>query len=144
MGWIGHLVDIFAPELAKSVRFGVSAFRNTRRKQRHRYVLKAMTADPNRLVAPEPGSVRYDLASIDRRPYIAQMNEALGNVPLFHDEPLPADKEKEYEAVLKRQRKLGLPAPRETDRERKVEELLNEMVDDNLLAFHPPNMWAVK
>jgi len=144
MGWIEHVLDLLAPELAKSARSGISAFRSTRRKQRHRYVLKAMTTEPNRLVAPEPGSVRYDLASIDRRLYIAQMGEALGDVPLFHDEPIPPQKLKAYNAELKRQRKLGLPDPKDPERQQKVEELLNEMVDDNLLAFHPPNMWAVR
>jgi hypothetical protein len=103
-----------------------------------------MTTEPNRLLAPEPGSVRYDLASIDRRLYIAQMGEALGDVPLFHDEPIPPQKEKAYNDALTRQRKLGLPDPKDPERQQKVEDLLNEMVDDNLLAFHPPNMWAVK
>jgi hypothetical protein len=144
MGWIGHFLDLLAPELAKSVRSGFSAFRSARRKQRHRYILKAMTTDPGRLVGPEPGSVRYDLVSIDRSLYIAQMGDALGDVPLFHDEPIPPQKEKAYKAALKRQRKLGLPDPRDPERGQKVEEILNEMVDDNLLAFHPPNMWAVR
>jgi hypothetical protein len=144
MGWISHIVDLLAPELAKSVRSGVSAFRSTRRKQRHRYVLKAITTEPDTLLAAEPGSVRYDLASIDRRLYIAQMSEALGDVPLFHDEPIPPEKEKAYRDALKRQRKLGLPDPKDPERQQKVEELLNEMVDNNLLGFHPPNMWVVK
>jgi hypothetical protein len=142
MGWISHIFDLFVPELAKSVRSGVSAFRSTRRKQRHRYILKAMTTEPNRLIAPEPGSIRYDLVTIDRRLYIAQMHEALGDVPLFH--PIPPQKEKAYKATLKRQLKMGLPDPKDSEREKKTEEILHEMVDDNLLAFHPPNMWAVK
>ena len=144
MGWIGHILDLLAPELMKSVRSGYSGFRSARRKQRHRYILKAMTTEPNRLVAPEPGLVRYDLASIDRRLYIAQMSDALGDVPLFHDEPIPPQCEEAYKTALKRQRKLGLPDPKDPARQQKVEELLNEMVDDGVLAFHPPNMWVVR
>lgn len=103
-----------------------------------------MTTEPNRLSAPEPGSIRYDLASINRRLYIAQTSDALGDMPLFDDEPIPPEKQKAYLAALKSQRKLGLPQPREPERERKIEAILDEMVDDNLLAFHPPNMWTVR
>jgi hypothetical protein len=39
---------------------------------------------------------------------------------------------------------MGLPDPKDSERQQKTEEILHEMVDDNLLAFHPPNMWAVK
>jgi hypothetical protein len=144
MGWIGHLLDMLAPELAKSIRSGVSAFRGGRRRRRHRYVLVAMTTEPGRLVAPDLGSVRYDLATIDRRLYIAQMNDALGHVPLFEDEPRSLEQDEVYRAVLRRQRRLGLPPPSSPDRAQRVEEILSEMVEDNLLAFHPPNMWTVR
>ena len=135
---------MLAPEFVTSLRSGVSAFRSARRKERHLSVLKAMTTEPDRLLAPMPGTVRYDQATIDRRLYIAQMKEAIGDIPLFHDEPIPRDKEKQSKAALKRQRKLGLPAPNDPAREKKLEEILNEMVDESLLAFHPPNMWMVK
>lgn len=102
-----------------------------------------MTTEPNRLTAPKPGSVRYDLASIDRRLYIAQLGEALGDMPLFPDEPIPPEKKKAYEVALRRQHKLGLPALKDPQRAHKIEEILDEMVDDKLLTFHPPNMWVV-
>jgi hypothetical protein len=144
VGWIKDLLGTLAPELATSLRSGVSAFRSRRRKELHRFVLKAMATEPGRLLARTPGTMRYDLATIDRRVYIAQMEEALGEVPLFHDEPIPPDKENQYKAALERHRKLGLSAPNDPARLKRLEEILNEMVDDNRLAFHPPNAWMVK
>jgi hypothetical protein len=41
------------------------------------------------------------------------MNDALGDVPLFHDEPIPPQSEEAYKAALKHQRKLGLPDPKD-------------------------------
>jgi hypothetical protein len=76
MGWIAHIADTVVPELTRAVRAGLSAFRSARRKERHRYVLKAMSTEPGRILAPIPGATRYDLATIDRRLYIAEMEEA--------------------------------------------------------------------
>jgi hypothetical protein len=143
MGWVDRIIDVLVPELGKSLRSGISAFCSAKRKERHLFVLKAMTTQPNRLMAPEPGSVRYDLGTIDQRLYIAQMTEALGDVPLFRDE-IPPERKKAYTAALKRQRKLGLPGARDPERSRQLEQILQEMVDDHLLAFHPPNMWVVR
>ena len=142
MGWIAHIADTVVPELTKAVRAGLSAFRSARRKERHRYVLKAMSTEPGRLLAPIPGATRYDLATIDRRLYIAEMEEALGEAPLFHE--IPPEKLKQYAAALKRLKKLGLPIPNEPARATKLERILHEMVDDNLLRWEPPNMWSVR
>ena len=144
VSWINDLFNMLAPELATSLRAGVSAFRSRRRKELHRFVLKAMATEPGRLLSPTPGETRYDLATIDRRVYIAQMTQALDAVPLFHDDPIPPDKLPQYKAAVKRQRKLGLPVPNDPARPTRIEEILNEMVDDNLLAFHPPNAWLIK
>ncbi|MCU1268910.1 MAG: hypothetical protein JWN74_204 [Acidobacteriaceae bacterium] len=143
MNWLGELVDLIAPALRDRLVAAVSAFRKSRRKERNRFVLRAIATEPGRLIAPLPGEVRYDLATIDRRVYIAQMNQALGDVPLFGD-PIPSEHEQKYRQTVRAQRKLGLPDPRDPDRSIKIEAVLREMEDDGLLAFHPPNMWIIR
>jgi len=143
MGLIQRLLDLIAPTLRDRLLSGISAFRKAHRKKRHRFVLVAIATEPGHLVAPEPGERRYDLATIDRRVYIAQMNAALGDVPLFAQDPIPAEQERKYRKTIKAQCKLGLPDPADQDRLHKIEDILTEMVEDGLLAFHPPNMWVI-
>ena len=144
MSWHGELLDLVAPTLRDRLLAAMSAFRMRRRKERNRFVLKAIATEPGHLVAPLPGAVRYDLATIDRRVYIAQMTEALGDVPLFHDEPIPKEKEQKYQRTIKAQHKLGLPDPADPERASKIEAVLHEMVEDGVLSFHPPNMWVIR
>lgn len=122
-----------------------------KRNERDVFVLKAITAEPGHIIAPTRGGNRYDLATIDQRVYLAQMEEAettfpglqlLGRAMLNE---IPKWEEKRILKWVKRQANDRLlPDVNDGAREQKMEAVLHEMVDDGKLEFHPPNMWSVK
>jgi hypothetical protein len=140
MEWVVGLLGKIAPWVSDAVK----AARKGKSRRLHIFVLKAIGRTPQ-VIAPDIIGHRFDLFSIDRNLRLAQLHEALGGDEAIDDMVLFGQDldRKEYQLVFKKQAKLGLPGLQDCDRQRKIENILHDMVEAGKLRFHPPNMWSV-
>jgi hypothetical protein len=142
---IAEILKELFPTVKDAVKNGLAALRTTRRKRQQIFVLKAMTQlDPGQLMPPLHYP-RYDLCTISNRVRIAQYEAALkmhgqGDMILM---PSAAEEEEFKRELKKVDRRFDLPPVRDLNRDDKIESILHQMVDDNKLRFHPPNMWSI-
>ena len=137
----------FAPSLKEAATAGVRAFRTSKRKSRHIFVLKAMATNRDvNIPWPPPNGAQYEFFFIHRQINAAIIEEAMGEkfqnpripVALFH--LMPKDDLKKCKAVG---RKYGLPLVDDEQGKQKIEAILHEMKEANILKFHPPERWSI-
>src|SRR5579863_6857793 len=137
----------FLKGLVSSLMERVDTRRLAKRRTLHIFVLKAIAATPGAL-APDVAGRQFDLASIDRRLQMAQRHELLGgNVG---DEKVDGEifmlslpEGKQLGELAKNQSRVGLPGIRDTDRQRRLEQILDNMAQAGRLRFHPPDRWSI-
>lgn len=119
----------------------------TKRRKLHNFVLQAMGTQREALV-PDIDGIRFDLPSIDRKMRIAQKHWLSGTDAA--DEQLdgeillvPAPEGRDARRAQKKQRRMGLPGLEDSDREQRITEILDDMVDAGRLRRRAPRMWSV-
>lgn len=146
MSLIVDLLKEVFPTIKDALKNSFQAFRTTRRKRQHIFVLKAITRPSNDRglsVLPTEGR-RYDLATIDGKLYRAHLEAVVGG-PQKDDAALPllAVEQEQFRKQLKAvQKRYGLPKLHDPKRAKKIEAILHDMEDK--LRFHPPNFWSIK
>jgi len=50
---------------------------------------------------------------------------------------------KQLGELAKNQSRVGLPGIRDTDRQRRLEQILDDMAQAGRLRFHPPDRWSI-
>lgn len=140
MSW-WDLIKDFVPPL----REAIDNLRTSKRNRRHFFILKAI-APPNE----HPDYISRHWVTVQEaseRIKIAQIEDACGRETLAKAFLTGQGSKEEDKAAKKsffRQRRLGLPDVGDPNRDRKVEKLLQEMVDVEKLTFYPPNRYAIK
>lgn len=157
---VNDLKEVF-PIISGALKNGLRAFRTSRRKRQHSFVLKAITrpSHDHGLSVPPTEGWRYDLATINRNLYAAHLEAAVAcykNEEMAHLEaaigsyqnkeselPLLAVEQEDYRKELKAvQKRYALPKLHDPKRAAKIEAILHDMEDK--LRFHPPNFWSIK
>jgi hypothetical protein len=100
-----------------------------------------MTKLPEGHLLPPAQHPRFDLDTIESRVRIAQYEAAIGEgIGLL---PTPEEEQRITGELRNVEKRYGLPSVRDPERSKKMETILHEMVNDNRLRFHPPNMWSI-
>src|SRR5947209_573900 len=146
MGFIYDIIKELFPSLRDAAKGAVTGFRRAKRKRQHIFILKAITRPriDHGLSMRTPEGWRYDLSTIERKIYIAQVQAAI-NIHRDEDVALmlsPEEQEEFREELKAIQKKYGLPAINDPKRAEKIEDILHDMVDIKL-RFHPPNSWSI-
>lgn len=127
------------PTLKDALKDGIRAAIRSKRKKRHRFILKAMASFKE---------AQASVADIARNLKVAQLEDA-GIADLIIDKVLAGTLEKEqqqqrYNDNLTKQKRLGLPDLNDPERNEKLEEILHDMADDGDVTFWPPDKFSIR
>ena len=128
----------------KALRALISTVLVFRRKKVHLFILKAITANP--YARPQPGE-RLTIQRIAERTKSAQIDYEVGDLTI--------GQRMGWNYVTKQQRKtaadragwlrsIGLPDRNNPKYEEQIEEILQQMVEEGKLSYHPPVSYSIR